>query len=184
MVEAGVRVRAARDGYLAENGFTVAEYDAPRTPASFLFWDFSVPNTPRHRWAIRLHDLHHVATGYGTDLMGEGEVSAWELGAGLSGLDLYVGSFILAGAVMGCLMSPRRAFCAWRRGRAATALWSMKEQQTDRERAYEELLSRTVDELSARIGVSPEVIQRQRGLHKNAPGTRRARAESTEPVSA
>jgi ubiquinone biosynthesis protein Coq4 len=25
-----------------------------------------------------LHDLHHVATGFGTDMIGEGEVSVWE----------------------------------------------------------------------------------------------------------
>jgi len=83
---ASTSVRAGRDAYLDENGFTVAAYDEPRTQASFFGLDFSIPNTPAHRRAIVLHDLHHVATGYGTDLAGEGEISAWELRAGLRGL--------------------------------------------------------------------------------------------------
>lgn len=73
-----MQVDEALQVYLDENGFTRASYDAPRTPASFLGIRFSVPNTPRHAWAIRLHDLHHVATGFGTDLAGEGRISAWE----------------------------------------------------------------------------------------------------------
>ena len=68
-------VRRARDAYLEENGFTVAAYDAPRTPANILGFTFSVPNPPRHRAAIMLHDLHHVATGFGTDLRGEGDAA-------------------------------------------------------------------------------------------------------------
>ncbi|HEU4538135.1 MAG TPA: hypothetical protein VFS00_28635, partial [Polyangiaceae bacterium] len=60
-------VRQGRDAYLGENHFTLEAYDAPRTEASFLGMAFTVPNTPRHRWGIMLHDLHHVATGYGTD---------------------------------------------------------------------------------------------------------------------
>lgn len=83
-------VREARDAYLAENGFTVATYDVPRTPVYILGLRFSVPNTPTHRRAIRWHDLHHVVTGYGTDPVGEAESSAWELRRGLAGLDLYV----------------------------------------------------------------------------------------------
>lgn len=85
-------VEQGLNAYLEENGFTVKAYDAPRTPASFLGLRFSVPNTPRHRWAIMLHDLHHVATGYGTDPAGEGQISAWECRRGLRPLGLYVGS--------------------------------------------------------------------------------------------
>ena len=69
-------VDAALQLYLDENGFTREHYAAPRTPASFLGIGFSVPNTPKHRWAIQLHDLHHVATGFGTNPAGEGQISA------------------------------------------------------------------------------------------------------------
>ncbi len=65
-------VRAGLDAFLDENGYSFEHYDAPRTPASLLGISFSVPNTARHRWAIMLHVLHHVATGYGTSAVGEG----------------------------------------------------------------------------------------------------------------
>src|SRR5438477_10585749 len=97
-----------RDDYLAENGFTVEAYDDEWTKASFFSIDFAVPNTAGHRSAIMLHDLHHVATGYGTDLVGEGEISAWELRGGLRGLDLYVSSIIVGRAGMGMLLAPGR----------------------------------------------------------------------------
>src|SRR5262249_36536717 len=32
---------------------------------------------------VGAHDLHHLLTGYGTDLVGEAELGAWELGAGV-----------------------------------------------------------------------------------------------------
>jgi hypothetical protein len=35
----------------------------------------------RHRYIMQ-HDLHHIITGYGVARIGEGEVSAWELGTG------------------------------------------------------------------------------------------------------
>src|SRR5215471_1196999 len=109
-------VREGRDEYLAENGFSVAAYDEPWTKASFAGIDFAVPNTTRHRWAIMLHDLHHVATGYGTDIAGEGEISAWELRGGLRGLDPYVRAIVVSGSVAGLLLHPKRTWRAWKAG--------------------------------------------------------------------
>ena len=40
------------------------------------------PNTPSRKRAVRYHDLHHALTGYATDLTGEFEISAWEIGSG------------------------------------------------------------------------------------------------------
>src|SRR5438552_3722467 len=107
-------VNEGRDAYLRENGFTVAAYQERWTEASYSGFRFSVPNTPRHRWAIRLHDLHHVATGYGTDPVGEGEISAWELRRGIRPLGLYVGAIVLGGALLGLALAPRRTLAAWR----------------------------------------------------------------------
>jgi hypothetical protein len=50
-------VRRARDAYLEQNGFTVASYTDPWTDATVFGIPIKVPNTPRHRWAIMLHDL-------------------------------------------------------------------------------------------------------------------------------
>ena len=40
------------------------------------------PNTAERVRALRLHDLHHVLTGYDTDLAGEAEIGAWEIASG------------------------------------------------------------------------------------------------------
>jgi hypothetical protein len=156
-------VREGRDAYLAENGFTVEAYDAKWTEASFLGLRFRVPNTARHSAAIKLHDLHHVATGYGTDIVGEGEISAWELRRGLRGLGAYVSAIILAGTAVGLLLAPRRAARAWRASSPGGSLF----QST---RTYDELLSLSVGELRRELGM-PEggVAEHPRRLHALAP---------------
>jgi hypothetical protein len=156
-------VRQARDAYLAENGFTVEAYDAPRTEASFFAISFSVPNPPGHRWGIMLHDLHHVATGFGTDAVGEGEISAWEVGGGLRGLDLYTGAIVLGGTLLGVVLAPRRALRAFRASTRGANLFATR-------RTYEDLLSMTVSELRKHLEV-PEggLAEVPRNLHPRAP---------------
>jgi hypothetical protein len=170
--------REGRDAYLAENGFSVAAYDEPWTAASFFAIDFAVPNTRRHRAAIMLHDLHHVATGFGTDLAGEGEVSAWELRGGLAGQGPYVTSLILSGVLAGLLIAPRRTLAAWRAAKGARSLWT---QGT----AYDALLDKSVGELRQMVGAPLEGIAAERGLHKHAPRhgahTPQTKAASSEP---
>lgn len=156
-------VERGRDAYLAENGFSTAAYDDPWTEASFLGKKFRVPNTAHHRWAIRLHDLHHVATGYGTDVVGEAEVSAWELRRGLRGLGAYVGTIVVLGAAAGLLFAPRRTIAAWRGSRPTSSLFQSQ-------RAYEDLLSMSVSELREELGVPKDgVASHPRRLHTFAP---------------
>ena len=160
-------VRRARDAYLAENGFTVEAYADEWTSASFFGIPLKVPNTKRHRWAIMLHDLHHVATGFGTDLVGEAEISAWEL-RGIRSLDLYVASIVATATLAGAVLAPRRTLAAWRAARAARSLFELS--PVDDAAAYEALLDLTVGELRARLGVAPEGIARApRRLHDFAP---------------
>jgi hypothetical protein len=160
---ASMRVADARDAYLRENGFTLAEYDAPRTKAFLFGFTFSVPNTKNHQRGIMLHDLHHVATGFGTDLTGEGEISAFEARGGTQGLDLYVTSLVLLGVVTGMVVAPRRTLRAFRLS------WRCRTLFAD-ERAYEEMLSGTVGELRARLGLPRDgIASAARGLHSKAP---------------
>ena len=158
-------VKRARDAYLEENGFTVESYDAPRTPASFLGIRFSVPNTPRHRWAIMLHDLHHVATGYGTDPRGEGELSAWECRRGLRPLGLYVGLIVISGVLLGLITAPRRTLRAWQASTGGLSLFH----ETDH--SYEELLCLKTGDLRRLLELPVSGLSdRRRGLHSLAPG--------------
>lgn len=157
-------VRRALDAYLQENGFTEQAYDEPWTEASFLGIRFKVPNTAKHKWAIKMHDLHHVATGYGTDLAGEAEISAWELRRGIAGLDAYVTAIVMAGAFMGLFRAPVRTIAAFVASGGDTP--SLFEPSVD----YDALMSLSVGDLRAKLGV-PQGGQTElpRELHAYAP---------------
>lgn len=162
-------VRRARDAYLEENGFTEESYAAAWTEASAFGIPIKVPNTPRHRWAIMLHDLHHVATGYGTEMPGEGEISIWEARRGLRPLGLYVAAIVALGSLGGALLAPRRALAAWRTsGERRASLFACGDTQAD----YEALLDMTVGELRAKLGVPHEGLVTSRSLHSRAPRAR------------
>ena len=75
----------------------------------------------RHRY-IRQHDLHHIVTGYGVGRIGEGEVSAWELGTG-SMATPTVGFMNLIALSTGFALAPSRILAAFRRGLAGRNLY-------------------------------------------------------------
>jgi hypothetical protein len=158
-----MRVEAARDAYLAENGFTAEAYEAPTTTGSFLGWKLVVPNPPSHRRAIRLHDLVHVATGYGTDHAGEGEISAWQARRGVRGAGAYVAAIVTANVAIGAVFAPGRTWTALRGAGAGPSLFRV-------DAAYESLLELTVGELRRMLEL-PEggLATRPRGLHVLAP---------------
>jgi hypothetical protein len=82
------------------------------------------PNTTGRRAALLPHDLHHVATGYDTTLVGEAEIGAWELA---SGCRHYYAAWVLnlGAAVTGLFLAPRRVARAFRRGRRCTNLYHL-----------------------------------------------------------
>lgn len=164
VVGGAIRVRAGRDAYLAENGFTVEAYDAKWTPGSLFGFTFKVPNTPTHRRAIMWHDLHHVATGFGTDLRGEGEISAWELRRGLAGLDLYVSAIVVTLALTGFVIAPVRTWRAWQAG-TGTAGNLFARPLSD----YDATLAIDVAELRRNLDLPAHGLSGERGLHSTAP---------------
>ena len=137
-------VEAARDAYLAENGFTVEQYTQPSFEVPFGRWVLRLPNPPARQRAVCLHDLHHVVTGYGTDPLGEMEVSAFEVAGGLGGLwiawMLSVPFFLF-----GLVRHPRRTWRAYRSARSCRSLLGDP-------RPYTELLGATVAELRESLG--------------------------------
>lgn len=84
---------------------------------------------------LAFHDLHHVATGYATTVLGEAEFRVFEMRGGCPVplvLTLCVGA-----ALCGLVRAPRRMARAWRRARGARTLY-------DRTVSYETLLDMTV----------------------------------------
>ena len=166
-------VQEVLDQYLAENGFNAADYDAPWVRIAIGPVSFPFPNPPSRQRAVRLHDLHHVATGYGTDLPGEAEISAWELRRGLKGLSAFVAMIVFNGALLGLVHSPRRTLRAWRVALSGDPSAAPKTLfAATLERDYPRLLQLTLAQLREELGVPHEGIATTRGLHSAAPSVR------------
>lgn len=164
---AAMRVRDARDAYLAENGFTTEGYESATTKGSLLGIPITVPNPPAHQRGLRLHDLLHVVTGYGTDHAGEAELSAWQLRRGLRGAGGYVTAIVVFNVVVGLLLAPGRTVSVVR------ATSSTGGSLFGTSRPYEALLDLTVGELRELLGVPPAGLRvPRRGLHAHAPQQR------------
>ena len=113
-------VKAALQEWLEAKGFDDT-YDADyRISLLKTDWKLDLGQQPGIQEALRAHDLHHVATGYGTDWRGEVEISAWEAGAKGPLLErLLFGSV----ALLGVLLGPARVWRAFQAGRRGQSLY-------------------------------------------------------------
>jgi hypothetical protein len=153
-------LRAARAAYFAENGFALADYSAPTVTIKAFGLALVLPNGPDRQWAVPQHDLHHVATGYGTDLVGEGELGAWELAAGCRRGAVYALNGLAASA--GILLSPLRVMRAFRLGLGQRTLYRHP-------RDYDALLGQSVGALRRHLGIPARGLAVQpRKLHDDA----------------
>src|SRR6476659_1840164 len=76
-------VQAGLQQYFADNGFGPdGGYDQPSVAIPVGPFVFRFPNTEARKRAVKRHDIHHLITGYATDLLGEAEIAAWELASG------------------------------------------------------------------------------------------------------
>jgi hypothetical protein len=112
-------------------------------PISFYF-----PNTRSRVAAAKLHDLHHVATGYRSDWPGEAAIAAWELASGCGPYGwawmLNLGAFFV-----GLLLFPRALWRGFVRGRHARNLYHLGLSE-------EQLPLLTVDELRRMLELRPD----------------------------
>lgn len=134
----------ARRAYFRANGFGEGGgYDDAWVDFKLGPVPLPFPNTPARVRAVRYHDLHHVLTGYDTDIIGEFEISAWEIAAGCKGY-LAAWQLNLGGMLGGLLVAPRRTLRAFLRGRHSRTLYGAE---------LEGLLGKSVSELRAHTGV-------------------------------
>jgi ubiquinone biosynthesis protein Coq4 len=109
-----------------------------------------------------LHDLHHVATGFGSDFTGEAEISAWEAAQGLRPLGFYTGWIVGNLALLGFVLAPRRARVAWRASKAPNLFHRP-------DLSYEGILEMSVAELRGLLALPEKGLSpRPRRLHANA----------------
>jgi hypothetical protein len=107
------------NGLETDGGFTRRWVYVKLGPVPVVF-----PNTKGRRAVLLQHDLHHVATGYDTTLVGEAEIGAWELASGCR--HFHVAWILnLGAAITGLALAPRRVWQAFRRGRRCTNLYHL-----------------------------------------------------------
>jgi hypothetical protein len=130
----------ARSGLPPDGGYSARWVRIEAKPFPFYF-----PNTASRMRSVRLHDLHHIATGYATDWPGEIEIGAWEIGGSCA---RHPAAWILnAGAMaVGVFGSPRRMWRAFVRGRHTRNLYRSSFDQISLDRT-------TVGSLRAQLGL-------------------------------
>lgn len=107
---------------------------------------FNLPNSPSRIKVAKLHDVHHVLTGYPTTWIGEAGIAGWELARGCGrywmGWFFNIGSFFI-----GLFLWPRFLFRSFLRGRRSrTNLYGVFEYS-------ETLLTLPVEDLRRAIGL-------------------------------
>jgi hypothetical protein len=83
-----------------------------------------LPNIETRRRYLKYHDIHHLVTGYSVGRIGEGEVSAWELGAGSAFVSPALGVMNLIALSTGLFLEPKRMWRAFIRGCTSRTLYS------------------------------------------------------------
>ncbi|EDM78672.1 hypothetical protein PPSIR1_29513 [Plesiocystis pacifica SIR-1] len=161
----------ARKRYFEANGFDDeggsedgGGYDDETVRLIFLGRTLTVPNPKSRRDALVYHDLHHVLTGYGTDLPGEVEVGAWELATGCG---RYKAAWVLNATIfaVGLWRWPRRARAAFIWGRSTANLYG---------RAIAPLLERRLAELREELAIEVDAGARARVVEGAGLGPRLA----------
>ncbi len=141
-------VRDARDRYLEENQLTTELYTQRWVRPPVGPWRPRLYNPKQRRWAIARHDLHHVATGYGTDIESEMEISAWEVGAGLG--RLWIAWMICVPLfLVGLVRCRQRTLAAYRLGKRCRSLFAQPD-------AYDRWLGWSVRRLRSELGLTSE----------------------------
>jgi hypothetical protein len=148
--DAASTVRGARALYFETNRFGAdGGYGEKWVPVKVGPAEFMIRNTAARVRSVRLHDLHHIATGYPTTLEGEALIGAWELGSHCR--DHFAAWFLNANAfAFGIVLAPRELWRAFVRGRRSKNLFGAE--------FHEGLLDITVGDLRGQLGVE--------GLHE------------------
>jgi hypothetical protein len=139
-------LRQAREQFFKLNGFSESAYTEKWSEVNLGPLPLVVPNPPMRQRAIPLHDLHHIVTGYDTDIKGEGEIGAWELASGGAGKYPLGWPYILSITLLAFILHPKAIIRAYQRGRSCQNLFKSD--------FKEELLSKTVGDLRRELRIA------------------------------
>jgi hypothetical protein len=132
------------DYNLGENGGNHLPYVTLKIGKFFKFY---IPNWDNRRRAVLRHDIHHLLTGYKSELLGEFEIAAWEIGSGC--MDYFAAYLLNSGGLLaGLLIYPRPSFKAFLLGCRTTNLYQLNIDDKS-------LKNSTIEELRKQIGLNP-----------------------------
>jgi hypothetical protein len=105
------------DAFYQRSGFGDVPGARPRTVRVYTGCLLvPMPNIEARRRFLKYHDLHHLVTGFSIGRIGEGEVSAWELGTGSAFVSPTLGLMNLIALSTGLVLDRKRMWRAFRLG--------------------------------------------------------------------
>jgi len=127
-------VGEARNEFLQRHRLGTDTYSNPKFAVKLWGHTFWTPNPG----LLPLHDLHHVATGFPATLIGESQISAYELRCGCGNPLIFI---LCVGAILiGLSRQPKLIIAAWKNARGGRSLYKMGLN-------YESLMAMNVEEL-------------------------------------
>jgi hypothetical protein len=142
-------IEDARQRYFTANGFD-GSYGERWVKLKAGPITIAFPNAAGRVRAVKLHDLHHVVTGYDTTWTGEAEIGAWELASGCAGF-FWAWYLNLSALAVGLTIAPREVFRAFVRGRHTRNLYRVEGE------VREATLRRSVGDLRGALGLARPV---------------------------
>lgn len=113
--------------FYRRHGFGEVPGERPRTvPVYTGCLLVPLPNIETRRKFLKYHDIHHLVTGYSVGRIGEGEISAWELGTGSALASPILGIMNLIALSTGLVLEPRRMWRAYERGCRSRNLYDIE----------------------------------------------------------
>jgi hypothetical protein len=137
------RIYFDANGFGPNGGYDEAWVDFKLGPIPFPF-----PNTAGRVRAVKFHDLHHLVTGYDTNLVGELEIGAWEVGSGCADM-LAAWQLNLQSLGTGAIFAPRRTWRAFMAGRRSKNFYTAT--------FGDALLSTTIADARRQLDLDPEI---------------------------
>ncbi|WP_322069916.1 hypothetical protein [Paraburkholderia bannensis] len=149
------------DDFYRRCGFAPSKGPHPRTVPVFTGCLLvPMPNIEtRHRY-LKYHDLHHMITGFSVGRIGEGEVSAWELGTGSMLASPLLGIMNLIALSTGWVLQPRRMWRAFSLGCRSCNLYSPKTRKAIDAAQWANVAELRADFLGEKEGSGPGVLRR------------------------
>jgi hypothetical protein len=114
----------ALNQFYLQHGFAPETGERPRWVGVFAGCLLvPLPNIDARRIFLKFHDLHHILTGADVTRIGEGEVSAWELGTGTYRRPVLMVMNLIALST-GVILAPGRMYRSFLRGCRSANLYS------------------------------------------------------------